>query len=103
MPKGGRNLEKVLVVINYCSYVEFLEVALGKSDVFEKPDAGGKSRSVCTMLRRECQGMRATLNKQNTATNGPMKRNICYLAHEYMFLFGGYFVIFFEETTVVFN
>jgi len=27
MPKGGRNLEKVLVVINYCSYVEFLEVA----------------------------------------------------------------------------
>ena len=28
MPKGGRNLEKVLVVINYCSYVEFLEVAL---------------------------------------------------------------------------
>ena len=28
MPKGGRNLEKVLVVINYCSYVELLEVAL---------------------------------------------------------------------------
>ena len=28
MPKGGRNLEKVLVVINYCSYVEFLEVAI---------------------------------------------------------------------------
>ncbi|MBR6287420.1 MAG: hypothetical protein IKR18_10655 [Bacteroidaceae bacterium] len=28
MPKGGRNLEKVLFVINYCSYVEFLEVAI---------------------------------------------------------------------------